>query len=469
MTSRIFRPQFRSAGPDPARGSHGLDRRSLLRGSLLSTVGLAFGGLAGRSAEAASLPFSPDYGPLSLKQDEATGLYLIALPDGFRYTTFGWTGDVMDDGIVTPRAHDGMAVVAARGNTVTMIRNHEIRGQGIPFSALAYDGNTPGGTTSLTFDTYQGKWGQSFASLSGTSTNCAGGPTPWGSWLTCEETTLGPETGDPVKTHGWVFEVPAYGRPAPAPLKALGRFVHEAVAVDPATGIVYETEDRGTSGFYRFLPNTPGRLQDGGRLQMLKIAKEDQADLDVGFANDTLWGVEWVDIDDPEKAHEDGTTNSLGVFGQGFARGGARFNRGEGCWFDSGYVYFVSSSGGRASNGQIFEYDPRSETLRLVFESPDASVLNSPDNIAVSPRGGIILCEDGSRPKQLLQGLTRDGQIFPFAENNVVLAGEKNGFSGNFTGREWCGATFHNEWLFVNIQTPGITFAITGPWDNGSL
>lgn len=446
-----------------------LNRRSLLKNSLLGAAGLAFGGLASRDLMAASLPYSPNYGPLSLKADETTGLYLLALPEGFRYQSFGWAGDRMSDGIVTPRAHDGMGVVAAKGNTVTMIRNHEIRGVGDPFTRLAYDPRTPGGNTVLTFDTYQGKWLDSYAALSGTSTNCAGGPTPWGSWLTCEETTLGPETEAGVKTHGWVFEVPAFGRPSAEPLKALGRFVHEAVAVDPVTSIVYETEDRGTSGFYRFIPNTHGRLQDGGTLQMLKVVGEDQADLSRGFPNDTTWQVEWVDIEDPERAHEEGTTNSLGVYSQGRAKGGARFERGEGCWYDSGYVYFVSTSGGDAGQGQIFEYDPRSETLRLVFESPAADILNSPDNIAVSPRGGIVLCEDGSRPKQMLHGLTRDGEIFPFAENNVILAGEKNGFSGNYTGREWCGATFYNQWLFVNIQTPGITFAITGPWDNGAL
>jgi secreted PhoX family phosphatase len=447
----------------------GIGRRALLRNSMLGVAGLAFGGLVGRNAAAVSLPFSPDYGPLQPTMDESTGLYLISLPDGFRYQTFGWAGDLMADGIPTPGSHDGMAVVGAKGNTVTMIRNHEIRALGAPFSRLAYDPRSSGGTTSLTFDTYRGEWGDSYASLSGTSTNCAGGPTPWGSWLTCEETTVGPETEPGLKTHGWVFEVPAFGRASAQPLKAMGRFVHEAVAVDPATGIVYETEDRGNSGFYRFIPNDYGKLQNGGKLQMLKVLEGDNTNLSAGYPNDTIWTVGWVDIDEPEKTHEDGTTNSQGVFSQGWAKGGAKLARGEGCWYDSGFVYFVSTSGGSAGQGQVFEYDPRRETLRLVFESPSASVLNSPDNIAVSPRGGIILCEDGSRPQQMLHGLTRDGQIFPFAENNVVLNGEKNGFVGNFTGREWCGATFHDRWLFVNIQTPGITFAITGPWDNGSL
>ncbi|MAL98180.1 MAG: phosphatase [Alteromonadaceae bacterium] len=446
-----------------------IGRRSLMRNSVLGAAGLAFGGLIGRTASAASLPFSPDYGPLMPAMDESTGLYLISLPEGFRYKTFGWTGDLMADGTQTPSAHDGMGVVAAKGNTVTMIRNHEKRGQGAAWSRLAYDSTAIGGTTNLTFDTYRGEWGESFASLSGTSTNCAGGLTPWGSWLTCEETTAGPETNDAAKTHGWIFEVPAYGRASAEPLKAMGRFVHEAVAVDPATGIVYETEDRGTSGFYRFIPNDYGKLQNGGKLQMLRVLEGDNVNLSAGYANDTTWTVDWVDIEDPERAHEPGTTNSLGVFKQGWAQGGARLSRGEGCWYDGGYIYFVSTSGGSAGEGQIFEYEPRSEKLRLVFESPSAAVLNSPDNIAVSPRGGIILCEDGSRPKQMLHGLTRDGQIFPFAENNVVLNGEKNGFIGNYTGREWCGATFYNQWLFVNIQTPGITFAITGPWDNGSL
>jgi secreted PhoX family phosphatase len=124
----------------------------------------------------------------------------------------------------------------------------------------------------------------------------------------------------------------------------------------------------------------------------------------------------------------------------------------------------ASTSGG-PQRGQVFAYSPRQNTLTLIFHSPGPEVLDSPDNICVSPRGGIILCEDGSG-REYLHGLTADGRIFPFAENDVVLNGER-GLFGDFSGSEWCGATFepkNGNWLFVNIQSPGITFAITGPF-----
>ncbi len=452
-----------------------LDRRSFLRGSALAAAGLAFGGLVGRDLAAAQLPYSPDYGPLLPAVDETTGLQLLKLPEGFRYMSFGWTGDRMADGMITPNVHDGMGVVAINGSRVTMVRNHEISRR-TPFSTALqpYDRQAGGGNTNLTFDIARGQWINAWSSLTGTIRNCAGGPTPWGSWLSCEETVVGSDTEPHLydATHGWVFEVPALAQASIEPITGLGRFVHEAAAVDPVTGIVYQTEDRNPlSGFYRFLPNTYGKLHDGGRLQMLAIRDMPQFDTRfVGNSDEVReWDVEWVDIADPERAHSPGTTNSLGVFMQGWEQGGASFRRGEGCWYDSGFVYLVSTNGGPANMGQVFEYDPRSEKLRLVYASPNAQILNAPDNIAVSPRGGIILCEDGSRNGQLLHGLTREGQIFPFAENDIVLSGEKNGFSGNYRGQEWCGATFYDRWLFVNIQTPGITFAITGPWDNGAL
>lgn len=444
------------------------DRRSFLKGSAVGAAGLSFAALAGK-ASALPMPFSPDYGPLNLVNDETTGLPLIALPEGFTYKTYGWTNSPMADGTPTPGAHDGMAVAAVFGNKVVLVRNHERRtGHQFAPDASVYNPEKGGGTSNLEFDTFDGRWLKSWGTLCGTVRNCAGGPTPWGTWLTCEETVDGPETGSASMPHGWVFEVHATGLTKPEPLTGLGRFVHEAVAVDPSTGIVYLTEDRGSSGFYRFVPNQYGKLSRGGKLQMLRVVDHPQMDLTGGFMNGTSFDVDWVDIADPTLAHTPGTTDALGVFMQGFNQGGAVFERGEGCWEDNGRIYFVSTSGGAAGEGQIWELDPRRQVLTLVYESPSRDVLDSPDNIAISPRGGIILCEDGGRPRSWMLGLTRDGNIFPFAENNVILNGEM-GFTGNYTGSEWAGATFYGRWLFVNIQSPGITFAITGPWETGSL
>lgn len=445
----------------------GLNRRQFLQASAAGAASLSFGALALRSG--AALAVNPDYGPLQLANDEITGLPLLALPRGFRYQSYGWTGDLMNAGVATPGSHDGMAMVSSgTDGIVTLVRNHE-RNAGTPYAPAVYDTTRGGGTTNLRFDTVNGRWLDSWATLSGTVRNCAGGPTPWGSWLSCEETTDGPEDGTADMTHGWVFEVPALDAPTAEPLTALGRFRHEAAAVDPKTGIVYETEDHDASGFYRMLPSQPGNLAAGGELQMLKIQSQDHADLRRGLPANAIWDVEWVPIEHPERAHAPGTRNGAGVYLQGLRLGGATIARGEGCWYDSDRVYFASTSGGDARRGQIFEYDPRAETLRLLYESPNRRVCDSPDNIAVSPRGGLVLCEDGDRDNSLMLGLTRDGLLFPFAENRIVLGGEKNGFVGDFGGSEWAGASFYGRWLFVNIQSPGVTFAITGPWSAGAL
>jgi hypothetical protein len=242
--------------------------------------------------------------------------------------------------------------------------------------------------------------------------------------------------------------------------------LHEAVAVDPASGYVYETEDAGAaSGFYRYVPARPGDLHAGGQLFMLGLAGVSQADL-TGAQTGGTRPVTWVHIDDPDP----GDVVNNRPFVQGFAAGAARFARLEGCWHGNQRIYFTSTSGGGAAQGQVWEYDPARETLRLVFESPGADVLAAPDNICVSPRGGIVLCQDSSGT-EYVHGLTTDGAIFRFAQNNVVLGGERNGIAGDFRGSEFTGATFSPDgrWLFFNVQQPGITFAVTGPWENGGL
>lgn len=442
-----------------------------------SMVASAFHGLISRHSRAADPDGRPVYGPLRAVKDETTGLELLRLPEGFRYRSFGWTGDAMSDGGTTPGVHDGMAVIAAQGDLLTLCRNHELKGKGRPFAAAerCYDSAAPAGCTNLVFDAAKGEWLKSFASISGTVKNCAGGPTPWGSWLTCEETVSGPhdeDDGHPLEyhqDHGWIFEVPADGAQGPRPLKAMGRFVHEAVAVDPANGIVYETEDARQAGFYRFLPASPGDLAQGGQLQMLRAKGAD--DLRKGSQLHATYDVEWVTIGEPHLAHSKGSTDAAGVFRQGKAQGGTTFARLEGCWYGQGRVFFVSTSGGHAERGQVWEFHPANQTLRLIFASPGSEVLDKPDNITVSPRGGLVLCEDGDVKPQRLHGLTTDGRLFLLAANHIVLKGEHNGFRGDFRDSEWAGATFSpdGKWLFVNIQDPGITFAITGPWEDGLL
>ncbi len=414
----------------------------------------------------------PGYGPLRPVTDDTTGLPLLQLPDGFRYRSFGWTGDPLDSGAPTPGAHDGMAAFPGPGGTVTLIRNHELSPARVFDAALAYDRQAGGGTTTITFDPATGLVTSSRTSLAGTLRNCAGGATPWNSWLTCEETTLGPADHPGLeRAHGYVFDVPVDGRPTLEPLVAMGRFVHEAVAVDPETSIVYETEDQRRSGLYRFTPRSPRRLADGGRLQMLAIDAAPRTDLRLGQHAGVTRGIHWVDIAQPDKAHVDaGKFDGGGVFSQGLEGGGAIFGRLEGAWYSAGRVFVTSTDGGDAKMGQVWELDIRNQALRLIYESPGAEVLNMPDNLVVSPRGGLVLCEDGTA-NPCVHGLTRDGKIVRFARNNVVLNGERNGIAGDFRHREFAGATFSPDgrWLFLNIQTPGFTVAITGPWERGVL
>jgi len=265
-----------------------------------------------------------------------------------------------------------------------------------------------------------------------------------------------------------VFEVAASaeGLVKPVPLKAMGRFIHEAVAVDPVTGIVYETEDQQLAGFYRFIPREKGVLASGGALQMLAIDGKPNYDTADGQRMGSTLPVTWVDIDDPDPRGGWGDTGA--VFGQGFTKGGARFSRLEGCWWGDGGVFFHATNGGDAKVGQVWFYRPEGSdggSLTLVFESPSAAVLNYPDNITVSPRGGVVMCEDGGG-EQYLRGLTPAGRIFDFAKNLLNLT-------------EFAGACFSPDGrtLFVNIMGStldaeterGVTLAIRGPWEDGAL
>ncbi|MEZ6147414.1 MAG: DUF839 domain-containing protein [Planctomycetaceae bacterium] len=457
-----------------------LKRRDFLRLSAATVaVGTTFDALNARicRGDVTGLK-SEGYGPLRPVADEITGMELLQLPEGFRYLSFGWTGEPMADGMPTPHTHDGMAVTSDKDGKIILTRNHEIAETGRPLGPpeITYDAKATGGCTNLLFDSLSEKWIKSWPSIAGTVRNCAGGPTPWGTWLTAEETTLGPgdeydgKTFDYEQTHGWVFEVQPDGKSDPRPIKGLGRIWHEAVAIDPETGIVYETEDRKEAGLYRFVPDAPGDLRVGGRLQMLKAVG--RADLRKGLSVGQKFDVQWVDIDDPERADSPGTHDHQGVYRQGVQGGGSTFARLEGAWYGNKRIYVTATSGGDAERGQVWEYNPQEEVLTLKFESPGMDVLDMPDNMCVSPRGGIVLCEDGDIVPQRLHGLTADGRLFTLAANNIDFrnGGAPYGIPAkDYRAEEWAGATFSfdGKWLFVNIQTPGVTFAITGPWGEG--
>ncbi|MEA5503297.1 alkaline phosphatase PhoX [Halotia wernerae UHCC 0503] len=392
------------------------------------------------------------YGPLL---PDPNGL--LELPRGFQYRTFSLTGDLMNDGTLVAGGHDGMAAFGGPRNTVILVRNHELS----PGSSTQVIGPRPydplckGGTTTLVVGSNR-QLIKHFTSLSGTYRNCAGGLTPWGSWISCEENTSTVATNNPENptnnvstSHGYNFEVPASTTSAvqPEPLIAMGRFNHEAVAVDPKTGIVYETEDRGDSLFYRFIPKKPGNLKAGGTLQALKIKGMPQAITGEGFPLRKPMKVEWVNIPDPNPAEDN-------VRVQGFNLGAAQFVRGEGIWYGNGEIYFCCTSGGALRLGQVWRYIPHKETIELFVESTSVDELDSPDNIVVSPYEDLILCEDGDG-EQFLRGVTPKGELYNFARNALNT-------------NEFAGACFSpdGKTMFVNIQTPGITFAIWGPWNS---
>jgi uncharacterized protein len=435
--------------------------------------------------------------PLADKQ----GRVVLALPQGFSYVTFSHLGEAVAGGTVA-RNLDGMAAFSRADGCVRLIRNHEVGNK--PGDAAAgvggpddtrYDRLAMGGCHVLDFDPVTRKRLREFVGLNGTLVNCAGGYA-WKQrgWLSCEETTDGPAQGY-AQRHGYVFHVPATLERAHAaePLKALGRFKHEAATADRA-GIVYLTEDAGPgrgSGFYRFVPRQASDLSQGGSLQMLRVRQQPQYDARQKQRADESLACDWVTIPAPDPDLEAGAP---GCFAQGLALGGARFNRLEGMWLapDGRSAYFVSTSGGDAKQGardaagfapaygQIWQYQPTSDQgglLRQVFESPAGSVLDSPDNVCVTPRGGLLVCEDDASPADndrsalvaglvnvnRLVGLGQDGKPFAFAVNLL-------------NNSELAGACFSPDasTLFVNVfgnGTPGsgMTCAISGPWQDGPL
>ncbi len=415
----------------------------------------------------------------------------LEIPPGFRCVRLSTGGapSAVRSGLVVPNAFDGMGAFPLANGNLRLIRNHELVDAAVrarPIGTPAYDGRGAGGTSSL--EVRIGGSGANrtvelvdeYVSLAGTRVNCAGGATPWGSWLSCEEDTMGPGQGF-ERAHGYVFEVPmeATGPTLPIPLRAMGRFKHEAVAVDPSTGIVYQTEDawyvRGLAnapgaGLYRYIPNRRQHLAEGGRLQILAVEGQPDYVTASGQTPGTVLQARWIDIDEPDPAAAEADPSA--VFREGRAKGAAAFARLEGAFYADGGVYVVSTNGGEARAGQVFHYRPTSDEageLTLVFESPSSSVLDGPDNICLRPGGGLLLCEDAGGD-QYVRGLDRDGNVI-----DVVRAPDR------FLRQpgEFAGACFSpdGQVMFFNAQgsldssgsIPSATYALWGPWEDGPL
>ncbi|MFD5412153.1 alkaline phosphatase PhoX [Streptomyces nojiriensis] len=473
-----------------------LSRRDFTARTVIAGAGVALTGTVGALATAPGAlaaedtterdehgrPCEPGYGPLV---PDPAGL--LALPAGFTYRVITHSGVTkLDSGETTPSNHDGTAAFEGHRGVTLLVNNHELKGKRenwahpVPLTeGLVYDPAAAGGCTVV--EVRRGGEVAEWVGIAGTSTNCAGGATPWGTWLTCEENSDLAGKNGMTKDHGYVFEVDPHDRRAnrdPRPVKAFGRYDHEAVVIDPRQGHAYLTEDAsGPNGLlYRWTPprgfhHGRGRLRtlaaDAGVLQAAKCI-----DSSGRFVDDfsratkigTVYGVDWVDVPDRDAR----TVPVRKQFADGVVTRGRKL---EGMWWADGGAYFVSSyareeSPGAAHDGQVWFYDPKRRTVRLtvlIGINADPSVdggYDGPDNITVSPYGGLIIAEDGSGLQHLF-GATASGRTYPLARNEL-----NNGSAEAPEYSEFTGVCFSPDGrtLYANIQDPGIMLAITGPW-----
>ncbi len=445
----------------------------------IGLVGTAFAGLSMRAyagLPAAGLNEVAGYGELT--PDPAR---LIDLPKGFSYRVISRYGNLMSDGLIVPNRGDGMGCFDLGGGRIALVRNHELGAKDMRESAYnqaldptfkAYDALTgekaaplPGGTTTIIYNINSGKIEKEWLSLAGTIRNCSGGVTPWGSWLSCEENVT--KAGDGVgKDHGYVFEVPVTQNKemaAPLPLKAMGRFNHEAACVDPRTGIVYMTEDREDGLLYRYIPKVKGTLSEGGRLEALAVRNVTDSRNwgNKSVYENTLLVTKWIPLENPEAPDDD-------LRLRGAKAGATVFARGEGMWWDKGtpgQLYFTCTNGGPIKGGQIFRYMPSLNEgtakegeapgdLELFYESTNLDFYNLGDNLCVMPTGHLMVCEDQYTDvtNNHLRGITPAGKSYRIARSGLQT--------------EFAGACFSPDGstLFVNLYAPTTTLAITGPW-----
>ena len=379
-------------------------RRQMLRSTLALAGGAGLGLAQWREALAATAVGTGPYGPLG--EPDANG---VRLPAGFSARLVAVSGQAVPGSSYAWHFQpDGGATFAMPGGGWVYACNAELNG-------------TAGGASAIRFSA-SGEIVGAYPILSGTKYNCAGGSTPWGTWLSCEEFR-----------NGRVWECDPRRRGQGVARPAMGLFSHEAAAVDPATGVVYLTEDDDTSRLYRFVPRAWGDLS-AGRLEAATV--------------DAAGNVGWVPASDQQPYR---------------GRESATFARGEGAWFSDGVLYFCTTTDNR-----VWALETASNRLSIVYDAAavgPGAPLREPDNVTVHPTSGeIFVCEDDDNLEcVLLSPVRRGGRVAaPFLQ-----------FIGH-QGSEVAGAAFSPDGtrLYLSSQrgigrkydSPGMTFEVSGPF-----